>query len=234
MTDSGFLTPTNVTGSDGAGAVSLVGAGPGDPDLLTLRAEALLAAAGTIVVDAGVVHLAAAFGPRATIVGVGDRVPAVDVLLDAARHGAPPLVRLYTGDTWLHPAHGPESDALDAAGIPFEAVAGVATEVALPAMAGVAVHVRQLAVACTIATVGAAPAATDPARTLVVVTDDLVSAARAMAAVGDPSIPAAAIGASGPARRSSLGDLAAIAPHGPGVVVTGAVVDARLASRAAG
>jgi siroheme synthase len=157
------------------GSVALVGGGPGDPDLLTLRAEALLAGAATVVVDAGIVHLATAFAPHAAIVPVPDRAPAVPVLLAADR----PVVRLYAGDTWLHPAYGPESAALTAAGIPHEAVAGVATEIALPALAGIAVHVRQLAIACTIADAGHAPAATDAARTLVLVADDLRAAASA-------------------------------------------------------
>jgi siroheme synthase len=218
-------TGSTVTSSDRT--VSLVGAGPGDPDLVTLRAEALLAEAATVVADAGVVHLAAAFAPRATIIVVPDRTPAVDALLAAARDRQSTLVRLYTGDTWLHPAHGPESSALRAAGIEYEAVAGVAVEVALPALAGIPVHVRQLAVACTIADDGGAPPATDPARTLVVAAPDLRAAARSMAATGDPSLPAAAIEATGATTRAPLGDLADGAPERPGLVVTGAVVATR-------
>jgi uroporphyrinogen III methyltransferase/synthase len=159
------------------GSVALVGGGPGDADFLTLWAEARLAAAATVVVDAGIVHLAAAFAPTADIVTVADRRAAVDILLAATNHR--PVVRLYTGDTWLHPAHGPESAALVAAGIPFEAVAGVATEIAVPALAGIAVHVRHLAIACTIADVGDAPSAGDPSRTLVLVADDLDAVADA-------------------------------------------------------
>ena len=158
-----------------SGDVALVGGGPGDPGLLTVRAEALLAGAATVVVDVGILHLALAFAPGATIVAVTDRTPAVEVLLDAAR----PVVRLYTGDTWLHPAHGVESAALTEAGVGYEAVAGVATEIAIPALAGIAVHVRQLAVACTIVDIDHAPTPTDPARTLVRVTDDLRAAAAA-------------------------------------------------------
>jgi len=175
VTKTGAGTPESVTSS--RAQVTLVGAGPGDPDLLTLRAEVLLAAAATVVVDAGIVHLAAAFAPGATIVAVPDRDPAVDALRSAPH----PVVRLYTGDTWLHPAHGPEAAALTAAGVAFEAVAGVATEIALPGLAGIAVHVRHLAVACTIADVHHAPENTDPARTLVLVTDHLEQATGAVA-----------------------------------------------------
>ncbi len=114
------------------------------------------------------------------------------------------MVRLYPGDPWLHPAHGSEAAALDAAGIRFEAVPGVATELALPAMAGIAVHVRHLAVVCTIADFDDAPPTTDPARTLVLVADDL----------------AAATAASDPAART----LPCVAGTGGGLVVSGAVV----------
>ena len=174
-----------------------MGGGPGDPDLLTVRAEGLLAEATTVVVDVGILHLALAFAPAAAIVAVADRTPAVDVLVGAAR----PVVRLYTGDPWLHPAHGAEAAALREAGVDYEAVAGVATELALPALAGIAVHVRQLAVACTIADVGHGPAAADPARTLVLVTDDLRAAG-----VADPAAVALATAGNG------------------GLLVTGAVV----------
>ncbi|MEA2973929.1 MAG: uroporphyrin-III C-methyltransferase / precorrin-2 dehydrogenase / sirohydrochlorin ferrochelatase [Actinomycetota bacterium] len=173
VTPEGALAPPTVTGS--VPQMALVGGGPGEPDLLTVRAEALMAEATTVVADASVLHLANAFAPDATIVAVADRGPAIDVLLGAAR----PVVRLYAGDTWLHPAHGAEAAALTAAGVDYEAVAGVATEIALPALAGIAVHVRQLAVACTIIDIDHAPTPTDPARTLVRVTDDLRAAAAA-------------------------------------------------------
>jgi siroheme synthase len=222
------VAPPNVTGSAGEAGptVSLVGGGPGDPDLLTLRAETLLAGAATVVTDAGVAHLAAAFAPRATLVVVPDRAAAVEALLHAVGGGRSPLVRLYAGDTWLHPAHGPESAALAAAGIEFEAVAGVATEVAVPALAGIPVHVRHLAVACTIADVRDAPPATDPARTVVIVADDLRVAAATLCATGDPRLPAAAVESTGRVTRALLGELASIAPRAPGLLVTGAVVDA--------
>jgi len=227
---TGSAEPAAISAAISAGVirgVSLVGGGPGDPDLLTLRAEALLAEAAAVVVDAGVDHLAAAFAPDAALVRVPDRMPAVDILLAAARSGRGPVVRLYAGDTWLHPGHGAEADALAAAGIRFSAFAGVATEVAVAGMAGIPVHLRHLAVACTIAPAGGAPPATDPARTLVMVVDDLHAAALAMATTGETEMPAAAIETSGPVTRAALGDLAASAPRRPGVLIAGAVAGAR-------
>ncbi len=213
--------------------VSLVGGGPGDPDLLTLRGEALLARAAIVVVDTALVPLAVAFAPGAVIVAVPDRAPAVDALVTAARGGRSPVVRLYKGDTWLHPAHGAEATALADAGIPSEAVAGVATEMARSAMAGIPVHVRHLAVACTIADAEAeAPPADDPTRTIVVTSDDLAATAATMASTGDASLPAAAIETTGECTRAILGDLAAaLAPRRPGVLVTGAVVAVREVAR---
>ncbi len=130
------------------------------------------------------------------------------------------MVRLYTGDTWLHPGHAAEAAALADAGLEVESVAGVAVEVAVPAAAGIAVHVRHLAVACTFADAATAPPPVDTARTLVVVTDDVAATARALAASGDPSRPSAGLVSGQRPRRGTLGDLDA---HGPGLVVVGAV-----------
>src|SRR5262249_29497190 len=119
--------------------VLLVGAGPGDPDLLTLRAEAALAAARVVVTDADLADLAAAFAPRAAVTVAGDDARRVVATLAGGRPGA---VRLYRGDPWLHPAFAAEAGALTAAGVAWEAVPGPAVALALAAEAGVAVHHR--------------------------------------------------------------------------------------------
>lgn len=199
--------------------VFLVGAGPGDPGLLTLRAEALLRDSATVVSDAGVAHLAVEFAAAAELVRVADRMAGVEALLDAV-DGPGPVVRLYIGDTWLHPGHAAEAAALAEAGVEVESVAGVAVEVAVPASAGIAVHVRHLAVACTFADSGTAPPPVDAARTLVVVTADVAATARALAASGDALLTAAGLVDGEPPRRGMLGGLDA---HGPGLVVVGAV-----------
>jgi siroheme synthase len=178
--------------------VEMIGAGPGDPDLLTLRAEASLAAATVVVVDAAVAHLAAAFAPRATVsisaAGGGAAVDgdAIRILTGAARRDER-VVRLYRGDPWLHPAYAVESGILASAGIAHVAVPGPSVELAAPGAVGLAVHHRPLAVTVTTAAPGALPPATDPARTLVTVTDDVTAVAAMLLRDGDPAMPAAVV-----------------------------------------
>lgn len=208
-------------------AVALVGGGPGDPGLLTLRAEALLGTARTVVTDAGVAELARTFAGRAEVVVVPDAGRATTALLAAVSLAAAPVVRLYRGDPWLHPAYGPERAALERAGIAVEAVAGVAVEVAVPALAGIAVHVRQLAVACTLGPFEALPPATDAARTLVATGNDPAVAVRAVAAGWDPRLPAALVPLADPA-SAQRGTLARVADSAekaadPLLLVVGAV-----------
>jgi siroheme synthase len=207
--------------------VALVGAGPGQPELVTLRAEALLAEARIVIVDASLVDLARAFAPTAELVAVADGGPAPKVVLSAVARAEANVVRLYCGDPWLHAAYESEHAALEAAGHPHEAVAGVAVEVALPALAGVAVHVRSLAVACTIGPFEALSPASDPARTLVTSIGDPSNVPWDVAAAGDTDLPAALVPVSAPAAvwRGRLGDVIApaAAMHAPALLVVGAV-----------
>lgn len=207
--------------------VALVGAGPGDPDLLTLRAEDLLAQADIVIVDAGLEDLVDRFGSGAQVLTATEGPPAPGVVLDAARRATGSVVRLYRGDPWLHPAYHGERAALEAAGQPFEAVAGGAVEVAVPALAGVAVHVRSLAVACTFGSAEALPAAWTPARTLVTSAGNPTVIARAVADASDPALPAALIPVAAPTERwqGLLGDVMepAAALASSALLVVGAV-----------
>jgi len=192
---------------------------------MTLRAEAELVAAATVVADAALEGVVRRFAPRAALVVVPDERPATSVLLAAVARADGNVVRLYAGDPWLHPAHGAELTALDRAGIASEPVAGVATEVALPGLAGVAVHVRHLAITCTIGPTEAMPSVLDPARTLVVLTDDVGTAAIRLGTGGDPHIPAAVVPLDRPAVtvRGILAEIGSAAPAGRCLLVVGAV-----------
>ena len=222
------------------GVVALVGAGPGDPDLLTLRAEALLAASTVVVTDPGVAHLARAFAPgaRVTVTTAGgvdratvDRDATVDgdtlAVLTGAVRWRQRIVRLYRGDPWLHPAHAVESAILASSGIETVTVPGLAVELAVPAVAGIPVHHRPRAVTVTIAAPHALPPATDPGRTLVSVTDDAAGlAARLRQEGGRPAMAVITThGSATSVQRGEPGALAASPSIGPGVVVVGAVTE---------
>ena len=122
------------------GTVHLVGAGPGDPGLLTVRAAELLARAGAVVHDhdAHPAVLAHAEGAELVPAGMGgaDEVAARLAEL-AARHGT--VVRLARGDAFALGRGGDEALRLAEAGVRFEVVPGVPVETAAPAYAGIPV-----------------------------------------------------------------------------------------------
>jgi uroporphyrin-III C-methyltransferase len=139
--------------------VALIGAGPGDPELLTVRAARLLAEAEVVVHDAlvhtGVLELAA---PDAELLDVGKRpgrpVPQDlinQLLVELARNGRK-VVRLKGGDPLVFGRGGEEAIALAEAGIAYEIVPGISSVVAAPAAAGVPVTHRGVAAAFTVVT----------------------------------------------------------------------------------
>jgi uroporphyrin-III C-methyltransferase len=142
------------------GFVSLVGAGPGDPELITLRGLRRLQAADAIVHDRLVGAELLAFGrPGAERYDVG-KVPGGygyrqeeinTLLIQLARQGKQ-VVRLKGGDPFLFGRGGEEALALVAAGVSFEVVPGVSSALAGPAAAGIPVTHRGLAGSVTIAT----------------------------------------------------------------------------------
>jgi uroporphyrin-III C-methyltransferase len=146
------------------GKVYLVGAGPGAPDLLTLRAARLLAQADTVFHDALVHPETLALASRATTIAVGKRCGRHSTaqrfinkrLVDAARKHAV-VVRLKGGDPMLFGRAQEEIDALRAAGIEFEVVPGVTAALAASAEIGVSLTERGVARSVTFATPRLAP-----------------------------------------------------------------------------
>lgn len=152
-----------------SGFVWLVGAGPGDPDLLTLRAARVLAQADIILYDALVDPAALELAPHARRFPVGKRAgrPSTGqetierLMIRQARRGRK-VVRLKCGDPFVLGRGGEESLALARAGVPFEVVPGLTSAVAAPALAGIPVTHRGLASGFLVVS-GHAPAAYAPA-----------------------------------------------------------------------
>jgi uroporphyrin-III C-methyltransferase len=115
-----------------AGTVYLVGAGPGDPELLTLKAARLLASADVVLHDDLVPAAILAHAERALIINVGKRCGRKNIsqeqinskMVDYARRGLS-VIRLKSGDPLVFGRAGEEMDALRGAGIPFEVVPGI-------------------------------------------------------------------------------------------------------------
>ena len=132
-------------GRTGPASVALVGAGPGDPELLTLKGRRLLEHADTVVYDALVSSRLLHFcRPSAELVFVGKRdsrhtLPQQEInelLVSRAREGKR-VVRLKGGDPFIFGRGGEEAAALAEAGLDYEVVPGVSAGVAVPAYAGI-------------------------------------------------------------------------------------------------
>lgn len=152
LLDLGEL-PTRPRRRPARGSVALVGGGPGDPELITVRGRRLLAEADVVVSDR--------LGPRALLAELGPDVEVVDVgkaphgrgttqeeintlLVQRARAGKR-VVRLKGGDPFVLGRGGEEVLACVAAGVPIEVVPGISSAVAGPAAAGIPVTHRGIA-----------------------------------------------------------------------------------------
>ncbi len=243
------MTPPPASPVRAAGFVSLVGAGPGDPDLLTRRALDRLARADLVLNDALVPADLLALAPRAHRFFVGKRAGRHSITQDgihgllvrAARRGQR-VVRLKCGDPFVLGRGGEEALALTAAGVPFEIVPGVSSAIAAPALAGIPVTHRGLAAGFCVVS-GHDPAAYAPlldglapgAATLVVLMGVRTRAAIAayLVARGWPATTPAALvlAASHPGQAAWTGTLADLGAAtladalAPGVLVIGAVVE---------
>ena len=140
--------------------VYIVGAGPGDPELITLKARRLLESADLVLYDRLVDgRILAHVRESGRVVYVGktageDGISQQDVnelLIAEARQGLR-IVRLKGGDPFVFGRGAEEADALESAGVPFEIVPGVTSAIAAPAYAGIPVTHRGLASSVTFVT----------------------------------------------------------------------------------
>jgi len=231
------------------GLVSLVGAGPGDPELLTARAHTRLAEADVVLYDSLVSPAVLALASHARCLSVGKRhgrhsvsQETINRLLVRGARRNQRLVRLKAGDPYVFGRGGEEALALAAAGLPFEVVPGVSSAIAAPALAGIPVTHRGLASGVLVVS-GHAESSYAPAidslapkgTTLVVlmgVNTRAQIAGRLVARGWSGTTPVALLfAASTPDARTwigTLGDLVAGAPlqlpESPGTLVVGDVV----------
>lgn len=152
--------------------VYLVGAGPGDPGLLTVKGREVLGEAGVVLYDDLVdPRLLGLTSSGATLICVGkvqsrDHVIAQEEISELlVRYGRRErcVVRLKGGDPFIFGRGGEEALALVQAGIPFEIVPGVSSAIAAPAYAGIPVTHRGLASSVAIVTGHEAPDKDDAA-----------------------------------------------------------------------
>ncbi|HET9554279.1 MAG TPA: uroporphyrinogen-III C-methyltransferase [Anaeromyxobacteraceae bacterium] len=238
------------------GFVSLVGAGPGDPELLTVKAARRLAEADLVLYDALVSGEVLRHAAKAHCFFVGKRAgrPSVQqetinrMLVTAARHGKR-VVRLKAGDPFVFGRGGEEALALAEAGVAHEVIPGLTAALAAPALAGIPVTHRGLAAGFTVVSGHAEEAyrpvleGVAPGRQTLVVLMGLGTRARLVELLRrrgwSPDTPAAAlVAASTPEAFTWTGRLADLpeAPlptaHAPGTLVIGPVV--ALATSSAG
>jgi len=234
------------------GTVYLVGAGPGAPDLLTLRAARLLAAADIVFHDALVHSDIVALAGKAEKVAVGKRCGRLSTaqqfinkrLVDAARKHAV-VVRLKGGDPMLFGRAQEEITALEAAGIACEVVPGITAALAAAADVRTSLTQRGQARSVAFATprVGTDQAASDWANGLIAADAGAIYmglgeanaiVASLLAAGKSPSLPVVIVeNASLPSRRirhttlANLPSLANEAVQGPALILLGPQFAAR-------
>jgi uroporphyrinogen III methyltransferase/synthase len=152
-----------------SGIVYLIGAGPGDPGLITVRGLERLRQADVVVYDRLANHSLLAHAGNAELIDVGKRpdrhpVPQEDInalLVEQAQAGKV-VARLKGGDPFVFGRGGEEALALMQAGLPFEIIPGITSAIAGPAYAGVPVTHRGVAYSFTVITGHRANDVNDP------------------------------------------------------------------------
>jgi uroporphyrin-III C-methyltransferase / precorrin-2 dehydrogenase / sirohydrochlorin ferrochelatase len=229
------------------GFVSLVGAGPGDPELLTLRAVDRLSRADLVLYDALVDRTALRHAPHARWAYVGKRAGRHSlsqetierVMIRRALKGER-VVRLKSGDPFVFGRGGEEALALARAGVPCEVVPGVSAAIAAPALSGIPVTHRGLSAAFVVVSGHAREAYAEvlgslaPGSATVVILMGVATRAKTARLLLDkgwqPHTPAAVLFAASRAESESWRGTLATLPSAPadtdspGVIVVGATV----------
>lgn len=233
-----------------AGTVALIGGGPGDPELVTLRAKKLLAGADVVVYDRlSPFQLVEELSPRAAagsvnLIDVGkapDNHPVpqdeINAILVREAKAGKRVVRLKGGDPYVFGRGGEELMACAEADIEVEVVSGISSSISVPAIAGIPVTHRGVATSFTVITgheaVRNLPGGRDHTVVILMGVSTLAESAAALAAEGRGSdCPVAIIeDGFGPNQRvtiATLGTIASIAEatgvKAPAVIVIGDVV----------
>ncbi len=221
-------------------AVMLVGAGPGDPDLLTVKAARLIGSAELLLHDDLVPEAILALAPpSAEIVNVGKRCgraaitqPEIHDLMIAGARAGRRVVRLKSGDPLLFGRAGEEMDALRAAQLPFEVVPGITAASAAAAAIPCSLTDRRAASSVLLSTGHHAPDETanpEPTRIVYMPGRDLTAIARQWREAGLPlDYPCMLVSRAGQpdqqVTRTTLGLLHVTAPGpAPPLLMGGAV-----------
>ena len=256
------MTNQEETRSDNSsvGWVALVGAGPGDPELLTIRGRRYLETADVVVYDRLVDRRLLGHAPKdAELVDVGkrpgeprDRQSDINALLVQRAQSGKRVVRLKGGDPFIFGRGGEEVAALSEANVPFEVVPGITSAIGAPAYAGIPLTHRGVASSLTIVTGSESPdkegtlvdwdrlAKSDGTLSLLMSWQNLPAITQALIDGGRAANTPAAVVQWGTWRnqRTVAGPLASIAElarraglSNPVVVVVGEVVNLRAVSR---
>ncbi|MBT2536932.1 uroporphyrinogen-III C-methyltransferase [Arthrobacter sp. ISL-69] len=227
------------------GSVALVGGGPGDTGLITVRGRRLLGQADVVVADRlGPRELLSELAPDVRVIEVGKTpghhpVPQADInriLVDEAMAGHR-VVRLKGGDPYVLGRGGEEAEFCRQHGVEVEVVSGVTSAISVPAAAGIPVTHRGLAKGFSVVTgheeLSEVPARADHTIVLLMGVGQLRESAAALAGAGLPQDTPVGIVENGylPNQRVTIGTLGSIADQAeatgvanPAVIVIGDVV----------
>lgn len=243
--EAGDLPLRRRRASTGAGSVALVGGGPGDTGLITVRGRRLLGQADVVVADRlGPRELLNELAPDVRVIEVGKTpghhpVPQSEInriLVEEALSGHR-VVRLKGGDPYVLGRGGEEAEFCRHHGVEVEVVSGVTSAISVPAAAGIPVTHRGLAKGFSVVTgheeLSEVPARADHTIVLLMGVGQLRESAAALAAAGLPQDTPVGIVENGylPNQRVTIGTIGTIADQAeatgvanPAVIVIGDVV----------